>query len=234
MGITGAGFVGWKRRYKDVRYALKQAKKDKSDSSKLNLHGFVKNQLPPKLQQAWDKITEYGKETSGYGKIEKMMGKESRHIRQELLIYAIMMSGFSLSKALRKVAIPRATFNRWKENDADFVELYNEVEHIKKDFIEESFLRLIRDGDSPATIVGNRTLNRDRGYGEVSETIVSGMIGVASVQIGELDLPPEILRAVLEAVKQRELEKTAQKKILPAGMMNAPMPQRKLIESKVG
>ena len=233
LGITPAGFVGWKKAKKSVQYALKKAKKDRNKNKSLNWTEYVTGRLPKHLLPVWNKVTEYDKEISGYGKIQKLLGKETRHARQELLVYAILISGFNLSKALRMVAIPRSTFIHWGENDPDFVELLTEVEQIKKDFFEEGLIKLVKAGDSPATIFGNRTLNRDRGYGEVTETKITGMIGVASVQIGELDLSPEVLRTILNAVQTKE---AAQKK-LPRSvnhLLDVPnIPLRKKIEAKV-
>ena len=233
LGVTPAGFVGWKRNHKGVQYALKRAKKDRNSGADLDWTEYIRGQLPKRLRQVWDKITEFGQDPSGYGKIEKLLGKESRRARQELLVYAILSSGFSLAKALRKVAIPRNTFLHWAETDPEFVELLTEIDEIKKDFFEEGLIKLVKAGDSPATIFGNRTLNRSRGYGEITETRVSGVIGVASITVGELNLPPDVLRSILKAVALRESE---QKK-LPAGVdgiiNSASVPHRRRIEAKV-
>jgi hypothetical protein len=87
------------------------------------------------------------------------------------------------------------------------VDLLVEVEQIKKDFFEEGLLKLVKAGDSSATIFGNRTLNRDRGYGEVTETRVSGVVGVASLPLDKLNLPVDVLRVVLNAVRDYETNK---------------------------
>lgn len=233
LGVTPAGFVGWKRKHKGVRYALKRANKDRKNNTDLNWTEYIHDRLPKHLHNIWDKITQFGRDPSGYGKIEKLLGKESRRARQELLVYAILSCGFSLAKALRKVAISRSTFLHWAESDPEFAELLTEVEEIKKDFFEEGLLKLVKAGDSPATIFGNRTLNRSRGYGEVTETRVSGVIGIASITIGELDLSPDVLRSILEAVTLRE----SQRKKLPAGVddivNSASVPRRRMIEAKV-
>jgi len=121
-----------------------------------------------------------------------------------LLIYALLITGFNLSKALRKVAIPRNTFSHWAESDPEFVDLLVEVEQIKKDFFEDGLIKLVKAGDSPSTIFANKTLNRDRGYGEVIESRISGTLAVASIAISELSLSPAILRGILDAVKERD------------------------------
>jgi len=233
LGITRPCFTQWRNKHKSVRYALKKAKEDRRKGTNLNWTEYVSRQLPTRLQSIWSKITEYGCDATGYGKVEKLLSKETHRVRQELLVYAILISGFSLSKALKKVAIPRGTFVHWAETDPDFVELLTEVEEIKKDFFEEGLIKLIKAGDSPATIHGNKTLNRDRGYGEVIEQRISGMVGIASLPIGELNLPPEILRAILQAVEARENKQ----KTLPSGVDNVidvkNTSQRKLVAAKV-
>jgi hypothetical protein len=204
LGVTPAGFVGWKRTRKSVQYALKRAKKDKAKSTNLNWSEYIRGRLPIRLQKIWDDITQYEKDPSGYGKIEKLINGKSKRVRQQLLVYALLISGFNLSKALRKVAIPRNTFLHWAENDPDFVDLLTEIEQVKKDFFEEGLIRLIKSGDSPATIFANRTVNRDRGYNDVLETRVSGTVDVRAITINELDLSPDVLRAILNAVHARD------------------------------
>ena len=233
LHVTGACFSQWKKTKKSVRYALKRGAEDRRKNTNLNWTEYISRQLPSHLQNTWEKITEYGRETNGYNKIEKLLSNESHHVKQELLVYAILICGFSISKALKKVSIPRKTFLYWAETDPDFVDLLNEVEQIKKDFYEEGLFKLVRAGDSPAIIFGNKTLNRDRGYGEVIETQISGMVGVMSLPISELGLPPEILRVILQAVEAKENKQ----KLLPPGISNVidveNVPKKKRVSAKV-
>jgi len=206
LGVTPSCFCGWKKSRPGVQYAIKKAYRDRKNNDKMDWKTYIRGRLPSHLQALWDEITEFERDTSGYGKIEKLLSKKSRRIRQELLVYAILVTGFSLTKALRKVAIKRVTFYKWIESDPEFVELLNEVNEMKKDFFEEGLLRLVKAGDSPAIIFGNRTLNRDRGYGEILETRSSLNVSVTSIPIGKLNLSPDILRTILDAVKSQDID----------------------------
>lgn len=204
LGVSQAGFIGWKRRRKLVRYALRKAKKDRENTDKLSFSEYVAGKLPARLKPTWEKLTEYSNETNGYVKAQHLLKEKSTKTRQEILIYAILISGFNVSKALRKVSIPQSTYMGWLENDPDFVELIREVEYMKKDFFEEGLLKLIKAGDSPATIFANRTKNRDRGYGEVVENRLNATLDVRTLPICQLNLPPETLRVLLDAMKEHD------------------------------
>jgi hypothetical protein len=204
LGVTPACFCGWKRTKKAVTYALKRADSDRKSVTSVNWKDYIRQRIPSHLKDLWDEITRYESDISGYDKVKLLLGKKSRRIRQELLVFAILSTNFNVTKALKKVGIPRGTFNKWSELDPDFVTLLNEVTQIKKDFFEEGLIKLVQQGDSPATIFGNRTLNSDRGYGEKIENRLSASVTVTSIPISELDLPSDILRIILNAVKARD------------------------------
>jgi len=210
IGITQAGFIGWKKRRPSVRYALAIAAKDRKTAQGLNWAQYVEGRLPIKLQKVWNEIHKYSKEKSGYAKTRILLQNKSKRTRQELLVYALLFSGFNLTKALRTCAIDRGTFLYWTETEPDFMELLNEVQEIKKDFIEDSLLRLIKSGDSPSTIFASRTLNRDRGYGERVEYSHQHNLTVQSIPIRQLDLPVELLEKLLESVQLVESAQTPQ------------------------
>ena len=227
LGVSTAGFCGWKQEKKLVRYALKKAMKKRAVNEDTDWRGYIRGKLPPKIQDVWDKITEFEQESNGYTKIESLLNGKGRHVRQQLLVYAMLYTGFNTSKALRKVAISRSEFNKWKENDPEFMELLDEIKFIQKDFFEEGLIKLVRRGDSPAIIHVAKTFNRDRGYGEHTELRVSGNIGFIPIPIHELDLPVEVQRILLEALREKE-----KMKALPEGQIPVPIMAKKHVESK--
>lgn len=212
LGVGAPTLSNWKKKHPSVRYAFKKARKERKANENTDWQAYVRGRLSKKLVPLWDKIVTFEREQNGYSRIEALLEGKGKRTRQQLLVYALLQTGFNLSKALRKVAISRRTFDEWRENDPEFIDLVGEIELVKKDFFEEGLVRLIRSGDSPATIFANRTVNRDRGYGESTEVKLSGNIGFIPVPIHELDLPLEVQRAILEAINNRKDTKS-----LPAG-----------------
>lgn len=223
FGLSGPGFSGWKKNYAAVRYALYRARRDRVEAEKMDWTEYVRGRLPPRLQKTWDKLMEFDKEASGYSQAEKLLQGKSTRMRQQLLVFSILSCGFNLSKALQKVRVSRQVFRTWMEEDPEFTELLHEVQEVKKDFFEEGLVRLIKSGDSPATIFANRTINRDRGYAEMMEH--HHTVGFAPIPVAELDLPPETLRVLLEALRRKQLPET-NSPALPPPVMEAQMVEK--------
>jgi hypothetical protein len=89
------------------------------------------------------------------------------------------------------------------ETDPEFAELVDEIHLHKKDFFESKLVELVQSGDSSATIFANKTMNRDRGYGDKTTIEHTGTVVVEQrvVQIGDLALPVDVRRAILGAVR---------------------------------
>jgi hypothetical protein len=204
FGLTPAGFCGWKKTKASVRYALKRARSDRLKTKAIDWTAYIRNKIPPKLIPIWDDITEYEREENGYAKIKLLLNGKSKRVRQHLLVYALLACGFNVTKALSKTAISRKTFDYWLENDPDFCALINEVELTKKDFFEEGLINLVKQGDSPATIFANRTMNRDRGYNESLDVRSSATISVLPIALSELNLPTEVLRIIMKAIENKQ------------------------------
>jgi hypothetical protein len=160
--------------------------------------------LPLRLQRVWDEMSEFDDGETGYAKARALMRTKPKRARQQLLIYAVLSSGFNLTKALRRVGIPRKTLLDWMENDPGFTDLLHEVQEMKKDFFEEGLVGLVKRGDSPGIIFANRTQNRDRGYGEKTEIHHSGNIVQWTIPVNELNLPTDTLRTLLTALKEQK------------------------------
>ena len=203
LGVTAAAFCIWKRKA-CVKYALKKAEKDKQTLVNVNWSDYIRERIPDHLKPLWNEITRFETDVSGYDKAKQLLSKKSSRIKQELVVYSIMSSNFNTTKALRRVGVSRSTFRKWSETDPDFAELLNEVVEIKRDFFEEGLIKLVQQGDSPATIFGNRTLNRKRGYGEHISTSTDVNVTVTALPLHELDLPNEVLRTILQAIKKKK------------------------------
>jgi len=204
FGITCSCFCNWKKRYKSVQYAIKKATKDRKSVNDMDWSEYIKNKIPDHLKPLWKEITQFERDASGYDLARQLLKKKPARIRQELLCHAILACNFNMTKALRKTGVTRSMVNYWTENDPEFIQLLNEIKDIKGDLFEEGLFRLVRAGDSGAIIFGNKTLNRKRGYGEHVTTSFEANINVTALPLHELDLAPDILRAILEAVNKKK------------------------------
>ena len=210
LGITVQTFINWKRKYPLLRYALRKGYAIRKNGNGFNFSDYVYGRLPDNLKKVWDDIHKFENEKGGIAKIEAMLEKAGKRVRQCLLIHALMVDNFNLTKACEKVNITRQIFYHWKENDPEFAALADEVVECKKDFFEEHLVMLVASGDSPATVMANRTLNRDRGYGEHIKHELNGVINHAVVRVDDLNLPldtrKQILSSIRKQIESREVE----------------------------
>lgn len=220
LGITYATFMSWREKYPTVRYALKKgyAWKKENKTGTQTWEDFVIGRLPDKEKDLWNKINQLGKDKiGGVAKIEMLLDRAGKQARQYLFIHALMKCKFSLTKACQKVNISKATFNKWKETDPDFVSLVDMIQEAKKDFFESALIRLVESGDSPATIMANKTLNKDRGYGERSEHAPSvGTVNYTVINVDELNLPLETRRNILDSLRKKVNSKEISSAAIPA------------------
>lgn len=165
IGTTKATLSKWKSERPALRDAIKQAKQD-STLKTPDIKEYIYKRLPSHLQDLWDEIDECEKEENGLLRAQALIEKQSKVTRQHFFLYALVDGNFNLSEACRKVCISRSTLERWIKDDPDFSELIDEIHWHKKNFFEGHLCKLIRQGDSSATIFANRTFNKDRGYGD--------------------------------------------------------------------
>lgn len=87
----------------------------------------------------------------------------------EEVIDAYSRSMGIVSTACKKSNINRKTFYEWKAKDKDFAERLAEIDEAQIDFTESQLLKLIKGGDTTATIFYLKTKGKGRGYVERQE-----------------------------------------------------------------
>ena len=166
---------------------------------------YIYDRLAPDLRYIWDRIERIDKLKGGVDKIEALLEAGGKRVRQNLFIHAWTSGNFSVSGAMRKVNISRDTFYKWKK-ETEFAKLIEEIDVIRGDFIEGHHMKLIEKGDSPATIHASKTFNRNRGYGDKLDLKISGELDSVVMTLGELDLPVEIRKEILKAIRKNKKE----------------------------
>lgn len=168
---------------------------------------YVYNLLPDKLKRVWDKLKEMEKQEVGVSRVEALLSKYGKDVRQHLFLYALTELQFNVSRACKRVNVTLHTFRKWCEEDPDFAELVDEMNFHKGNFFEEHFIKLIQAGDSAATIHAMKTYNRERGYNDKQEITVTGEFTHKHqmVTMEELDnMEPEQLQKIMEAIENKK------------------------------
>lgn len=211
LGISMTSFNIWEVKKPAFKTALDMGRKEYKNRDKkvYSFKDYVYDRLPDNLQKIWLAIDKIDTAKKGVNKIEAILARRGKNIRQHLFIYAWTASNFSVSQAMRKVNIGRAAFDDWKQ-DPEFAALVDEINWHKKNFFEDHLTKLVVSGDTSATIFVNKTLNKDRGYNEKIDVDMnlSGELNQNIKSIDLMKLPLEARKEVLKSMrKQQEAEK---------------------------
>ncbi len=205
LGVIRDTFARWVAERPALAQALKDGRKRTNSSS---FTSYVYNHLSPAVKEVWDKITLAEQTTIGYEKIEHILSESGMRMRQQLFVHALIAANFNASEACRKVNISKDQLDHWVDHDPLFADLIEELHWHKGNFFESALCDLVAEGSEPATIFANKTFNRKRGYGESSTLKVEGTINHehshlhAHVSLDQLDLPLDVRRSILEAVRR--------------------------------
>jgi hypothetical protein len=225
LGISYSTFVSWKQNKRLFYVALAMGHKYSKENKNTDFSEYIYNRLPDKLKKAWQKINKLSKCQNASTIIRTFLQEKGTTTTQYLFLYALTRSAFNVSTAMKKLCISKSTFDQW-QNDPVFKQLINEVQWHKKNFFEDHLTRLVKEGDSAATIFANKTLNKDRGYQD-SKTVdvnVSGSINHNYITINELDLSFETKKEILKSIRKL---KTSNEK-LPEESETQSLPLRSL------
>jgi hypothetical protein len=229
LGVTQGRFSRWKQAKPALANALDEGHDAALENGHTDFLGFVAGRLPPHLLRIWnelelsprrghyDPVTEEWvpppPRTVTTRQLEQVLTKNGKQVRQMLFIHSLIESTFNVSLSLRKLNIPRKTYEQWLNHDVEFAELMREVIEAKKDFFESSFIRLVRAGNVNAVIYGVQTQCIDRGYGRKAEIKIDQQstvnVNVTVVDPDVIDaMPLEVRRKLAESIDAAERAKT--------------------------
>ncbi len=207
LGVAPKTFQLWCRVKPALGKAVQRGRRGRAPGEEFNFHEYVFEQLSPHLQEVWVEIHRSELETNGTAMVEAMLANQGKRVRQQLFIYALTSSNFNVSQSLRRLNIPRKTYESWVANDTEFAELMSEIQWHKKNFFEAAGMALVARGDVPMTMFALKTQCRDRGWGEKTEIVHSGEVKASAevtVKIEELDLDIDTRQALLVAMRKRQ------------------------------
>lgn len=154
-----------------------RADKEQQDEELTSFHDYIHDRLPPKVAEIYDAIMTADRANNLTDRQQALLllDQAGEPTKQRLFLHALH-SCFVLRDACNLVGISVATAEKWARDDPYFAAMVAESQLAKKDFWESRLHRLGLDGNEKAIIHVNKTLNRDRGYGEKVEVTHSGEI----------------------------------------------------------
>lgn len=202
MGISEAKLKAWKLEYPAVYRAIIAARSSTAanGATAMAMTQHISNSLPPELKKLWEELN--GDDVTAKEAVMFNMATRGDYDKQRLLVHALAVTRFDLTKCCQMLDIPKAKLDTWIKNDPRFVQLYEEIHFQKQNFLESALMKKVANGDTKAIIFANQTLNRDRGYGQTVK--VEGTVNHvhAVIDVTKLDLDVETKSKILLAVKQ--------------------------------
>jgi len=172
LGVLQTTIVRWKNQKPALKKAILAARKRRKAEAQKNLIpstttyiDYIYEQLPEHLKKILEEI-EAIDSTNPQVQMDAIFAREGLRARQHLFLHALVSENFNASRACARVGITKSSLNHWYQREPQFRELIEEIHWHKQNFFESSLIKLVTQGDSPATIFANKTFNRDRGYNE--------------------------------------------------------------------
>lgn len=195
MGMTNKAMMEAIQRHPELQQAMEIADENRTKGV---LSNYVQKSLSPEARKTWEKLA--GLET--WEAIELTLKNKPLRLRQQLFCYAILYTGYDMSKACAMVAIDRAQIERWKA-DPEFLQMLEEVQFHKKNFFEKGLIGLVHENHPGAILFVNRTYNADRGYSERLDLNQNARPS-SDWDVGDLDLDLETMKKVLAAIEKKK------------------------------
>ena len=201
IGVDFSTLKEWKRTDPTLAYAVQRGQEFARVNDSKTFAEMAFSRLSPELQETFSQLQALQMEPNPEKRAEMLLEGSGKRSRQTLFVHALIHCGFRMLDACRFVGVSRATVQKWKESDPDFLQLMDQVHEMKKDFCEGALMGLVASGNAPAVLFTNRTLNRDRGYDPKITISHEGNVK-HQVDISQLNLPVKVLEMVMKAVEQ--------------------------------
>jgi len=214
LGVTKDQFHHWQTNRPALQQALHLARQHHDDPTH-DFTSYVHAQLPPDLQELWEKLQIAADSASPSQRLHAITHRTDDATRQYLLLHATILTNFNLNAALTRSGVSKKDLDRWHRDCPAFAELLDHALFYKKNFVEGAALQKVAEGDTAAILQINKTLNKDRGYGDSREVTKHGSIDhkhtheVKVLRVSELDLDQETSEKLAEAVMRRRLLQSA-------------------------
>jgi hypothetical protein len=207
LGIPLHVYKVWMKNNPAIAMAVAQGKVRLEEMNRGHeaLDEYILGRLPPHLKPFWDECQSCYRNGDP---IPMSVTTLEVNERQILFLTAWMRFKFSTAKALRFTGLKRDTVNNWMTSPR-FKKMMAELQEAKRDFYEDALIGCVLRGETPAIIFANKTINKDRGYGESKDVTVKGEIAhnhehTHLIDLDALNLPIEVQAAIAEAMEKRK------------------------------
>lgn len=201
LGVTDRAFAAWVETRPRFKEALERGRALAEPQPAEPWAGLAIARLPARLQLIWEELEESAAAGSGVEAVEDLLWGEGLRARQHLWLHALLKTNFNVTKACHLLNVTKRDVESWVRGDPGFQELLDEVQHMKKDFVEAQLMGRIAAGDTAAIIYASKCLNRDRGYDPAVEVRNLGLTLTAEVKLEDLDLSLDERRKLLDRVR---------------------------------
>lgn len=210
MGISGTTFFKWMEKHPALKDAVDRAQAHKRGEGRNTFQDYVFGRLSPRARRTWNKIHKF-ELCRKENQIRALLAKRGKHIRQELFFHSLICSNFNVTAACRKVCLSPNQYRNWITSDPDFARLVSELNFLKSNFFESHLIKLVKDGDSAATIFASRTFNRHLGYNDKHDIDIQITQKTSNPLMEAIEaMPVEERIPLLAAIKkQRELKEAS-------------------------
>lgn len=208
LGVDVSVFAKWLAKKPALAKAVEEGRAESGKDGYRDFRKFAYGRMTPQARKLWDRLEEVEKLDEGKSRRERhdafceLVATQGMRLRQQLFLHSLVSSNFQVTMACRRVGIAVTEVREWMTEDRPFAELVGGINACKKDFFESSLINLVRNGDTAATIFANKTINRDRGYGEKVQVDIRGEID-HKVSVEGLKLSVEAQRELLDAIRKR-------------------------------
>lgn len=221
LGVTDQTLRNWFKQHKAARRAWEHGKEVRDNVTAEGKKGgafaqYVFRQLSPEMQDVWELAV--GDNPDGdidYRVSAGVMRAAGDYARKQLYAHALACSNWNVNVAMQMCGISHNELKKWQQSDEDFLQLMHELEFYKRNFWEQQLHNLVARQDKDAVLFVNKTINRDRGYGEAMTVTHKGTVSQHHtgtiehqhehlVNLGSLDLPVDVLRVIMEAIEKAD------------------------------
>lgn len=203
--VSADTFGKWLKKRPSLANALSEARRKDTKPAE-EFRNYIHGRLPPRAQRLWDELEAAERQVLEGGPREQresmveLISTQGKRMRQQLFVHALVCTNFVISQACRRVGVSVTEVKSWMSNDDAFAELVRGVHQCKKDFFESALMDLIHKREPSAVIFVNKTVNKDRGYGEPKDDEPKRVLHEHRIVLD--DMPVEAKRAALEAVRR--------------------------------
>lgn len=207
LGISEVEFARWRKKNPAVKMAVKEGKKRQRTDTETReaFDDYILGKLSPELQEIWKEALALKAAKRDPSRNIAQLNQKDRQI---IFLHAWFRFNFSLTKAKQFTGVCSRTYNDWNTQES-FRQMKQELMRAKKDFFEDALIKAVQRNETSAILFANKTLNRDRGYGETKTVDVKGKVEhhhqmSLLVDIESLNLPLEVLAVIAEAMEKRK------------------------------